>query len=229
MSILIDSWLKRRVPMLPSPSSQGTYAREARISVPGILAVTGLHIAAIALLVALDVVKLPPQMATLMVHVIQPKPPQPQEIAPPTPKPVARQPIPQPMQQPTPRQQMVATETSAPGAANEVPLVTTQPAPAPSTAAVAEPRFDADYLDNPAPVYPAMSRRLEESGKTVLRVYVEPGGKPSRIQVKASSGSPRLDQAAQDAVWRWKFVPARRGDEAVGAWVVVPIDFNLGA
>ena len=39
--------------------------------------------------------------------------------------------------------------------------------------------------------------------------------------------SPRLDNAAQDAVWRWKFVPARRGDEAVSAWVLVPITFNL--
>jgi len=230
MSILIDSWLERRVPMLPSQSSwkpQGAYAREARISVPGILAVTGLHVAAIALLVSLDVVKLPPQMATLMVHVIPPEPPRSREIAPPIPKPMARQPVPQPRQQPAPRQQIVAAETPAPGAASEVPLVTAQPAPAPSSAVVAEPRFDADYLDNPAPVYPAMSRRLEESGKTVLRVYVEPGGRPSRIQVKASSGSPRLDQAAQDAVWRWKFVPARRGDEAVGAWVLVPIDFNL--
>lgn len=213
--------------MVPSQSSQETYGREPRISVPGILAVSGLHVAAIALLVSLDVVKLPPQMATLMVRVIQPEPPKSQEIAPPIPKPVIRQPVPQPRQQPTPQQQVLAAETPAPNAANEVPVVETQPAPAPPSPAAIEPRFDADYLRNPAPAYPAMSRRLEESGKTILRVYVEPSGKPSQIQVKSSSGSPRLDQAAQDAVWRWKFVPARRGDEAVGAWVLVPIDFNL--
>lgn len=213
--------------MLLSHPSPGAYGREPRISLPGLLAVAGLHIAAIALLVSLDVVKLPPQMATLMVHVIQPEPPKPQEIASPIPKPVARQPIPQPRQQPAPQQQVLAAETPAPSAANEAPVVETQPAPAPSSPVATEPRFDADYLDNPAPVYPAMSKRLEESGKTILRVYVEPSGKPSQIQVKASSGSPRLDQAAQDAVWRWKFVPARRGGEAVGAWVLVPIDFNL--
>lgn len=213
--------------MVPNQSSQEAYGREPRISVPGILAVAGLHVAAIALLVSMDVVKLPPQMATLMVHVIQPEPPRPQEIAPPIPKPVARRPIPQPRQQPAPQQQVLAAETSAPSAASEVPLVETQPAPAPFSPVVTEPRFDANYLHNPAPVYPAMSRRMEESGKAILRVYVEPSGKPSQIQVKASSGSPRLDQAAQDAVWRWKFVPARRGDEAVGAWVLVPIEFNL--
>ena len=194
---------------------------------PGMLAVAGLHVAAIALLVSLDVVKLPPQMTTLMVRVIQPEPPKSQEIAPPLPKPVARQPAPQPRQQPDPQPQLLAAETSAPSAANVVPLVETQPAPAPFSPAVTEPRFDADYLHNPTPVYPALSRRMEESGKAILRVYVEPSGKPSQIQVKASSGSTRLDQAAQDAVWRWKFVPARRSDEAVGAWVLVPIEFNL--
>lgn len=196
---------------------------------PVILAVVGLHVAAIALLVSLDVVKLPAQMATLMVHVIQPEPPKPQEITPPIPKPVARQPVPQPRQQPIPQQQVLATETPAPSSAAEVPAVAAPPAPVSSSPAATEPRFDADYLHNPAPVYPAMSKRLEESGKTILRVYVEPSGRPSQIQIKASSGSPRLDQAAQDAVRRWKFVPARRGDEAVGAWVLVPIDFNLGA
>ena len=37
----------------------------------------------------------------------------------------------------------------------------------------------------------------------------------------------RLDRAAQEAVTRWRFVPARRGDVAVEAWVLVPIVFKL--
>lgn len=61
----------------------------------------------------------------------------------------------------------------------------------------------------------------------LLRVFVEPGGTAGQVEIKASSGSPRLDQAAIDAVRRWQFVPARRGEEAVGAWVLVPILFNL--
>lgn len=217
--------------MALSTSSQGIYAHEPRISVPGILVIAGLHVAAFALLASQDAVKLPPQTMPLMVHVIPPEPPRIQEAAPPVPRPVARQPVPQPRQQPALQPQVLAAETSAPSAASEVPVAKAPPAPAPVSASplATEPRFDADYLDNPAPVYPAMSRRLEESGKVVLRVYVESSGRPSQIQVKASSGSPRLDQAAQDAVWRWKFVPARRGDEAIGAWVLVPIEFNLGA
>jgi periplasmic protein TonB len=88
-------------------------------------------------------------------------------------------------------------------------------------------RFDADYLQNPSPVYPPMSRRLGEEGKVILRVLVEPAGVPSTIEIKVSSGSVRLDQAALDAVRRWKFVPAKQGADAVTAWVLVPILFNL--
>jgi len=94
-------------------------------------------------------------------------------------------------------------------------------------ATVSEPRFDAAYLDNPAPVYPPLSRRMREEGRVMLRVFVEANGRASQVQIKAGSGAPRLDQAAQDAVSRWKFIPARRGAEAVGAWVLVPIVFNL--
>lgn len=90
-----------------------------------------------------------------------------------------------------------------------------------------QPRFDADYLHNPRPVYPPMSRRMGEEGKVYLRVRVEPDGRPSQVEIKTSSGSVRLNQAAEDAVRRWRFIPAKRGDEAVSAWVVVPISFNL--
>jgi periplasmic protein TonB len=99
------------------------------------------------------------------------------------------------------------------------------PPPAPVTAA----RFDADYLANPKPVYPVASRRLGEEGKVVLRVKVSHGGTPMVLEIKQSSGFPRLDEAARSAVEHWRFVPARRGDEAVESWVSVPIVFSLQA
>jgi len=49
------------------------------------------------------------------------------------------------------------------------------------------------------------------------------------VELKSTSGSERLDQAALDAVRQWRFVPAKRGSEAIAAWVVVPISFSLGA
>lgn len=93
--------------------------------------------------------------------------------------------------------------------------------------AVTEPRFDAAYLNNPAPTYPPLSRRLGEQGRVLMRVFVDPNGAPAQVELRQSSGSRRLDAAAETAVRRWRFVPARRGREAVGAWVLVPISFSL--
>jgi protein TonB len=93
--------------------------------------------------------------------------------------------------------------------------------------AITAARFDADYLDNPKPVYPHASRRLGEQGKVLLRVYVSAAGLAEKVEIKLGSGFARLDQAAHDAVSRWRFVPARRGEQAVAAWVQVPITFQL--
>jgi protein TonB len=94
-------------------------------------------------------------------------------------------------------------------------------------APVTPPIFNADYLNNPAPAYPAVSRRMGEEGKVVLRVYVTDQGLPGDIQVRTSSGHSRLDEAASTTVRSWRFVPARRGNVPVGAWVLVPISFSL--
>lgn len=103
-----------------------------------------------------------------------------------------------------------------------------EPAPErPAPPQVVPPRFDAAYLNNPVPAYPAVSRRLGEQGRALLRVFVDADGRAREVQVQTSSGYPRLDRAARAAVERWQFAPAREGERAVGAWVVVPILFSL--
>lgn len=92
---------------------------------------------------------------------------------------------------------------------------------------IEQPRFNADYLDNPSPAYPALSRKLHEEGRVLLRVHVEVGGQPSQVNIHKSSGFSRLDERAADTVRQWKFVPARQGGQPVAAWVIVPIQFNL--
>jgi len=203
--------------------------------------VIALHTGAVAALLSFDVLPLPAPPAALMVRVIQ-APPKQAEITPPRPKPVAHKRVAQSRPEPAPQHALLAAETQAPAAIPtqapaplEIPPGTQilPPAPVPVAArvspavAVSEPRFDAAYLDNPAPVYPALSRRIGEEGRVVLRVFVDASGRPNQVQINSSSGSPRLDQSAQDTVARWKFFPAQRGAEATGAWVLVPIVFNL--
>ncbi|MBI3526500.1 MAG: TonB family protein [Betaproteobacteria bacterium] len=83
------------------------------------------------------------------------------------------------------------------------------------------------YLRNPKPSYPNMSRHLSEQGTVLLRVFVTITGDAVTVELKQSSGFPRLDKAAQAAVQNWKFVPVKRGEQPVPVWVVVPIKFRL--
>lgn len=88
-------------------------------------------------------------------------------------------------------------------------------------------RYDADYLHNPAPAYPAASRRLNEQGTVLLRVRVGRDGRARAIELLEGSGSPRLDRAASEAVRRWRFAPATEDGTAVDSWLRVPIAFRL--
>ncbi len=181
-----------------------------------------------------------------MVDLIEPpKPPQP-VVEPPKPKPVVNRPVPQPKQPvrasdpvpvptpavPTSADPVVASSTPSP-VAREVPVPmgpTSQPvaaAPPPKPVAILDPKFDAAYLNNPAPSYPSVSRRLGEQGKVLLRVHVDEQGTPTSVAVRTSSGFERLDNVALETVRRWKFVPAKRGNDPVSAYVIVPIVFNL--
>lgn len=89
------------------------------------------------------------------------------------------------------------------------------------------PLFNAAYLRNPAPVYPAVARRSGDQGTVMLKVLVSPEGAPLRVELDQSSGSKSLDGAAQEAVKGWRFVPARRGTQNIEGWVRVPVVFKL--
>lgn len=149
------------------------------------------------------------------------------EIVPPNPKPVARKPLPirPPTQFAAPSETPAPTPLAAPPAPAFIEPLT--PAATPPAPTQTPPQFEADYLNNPKPPYPALSRRLGEQGSAVLRVSVAADGVPQDIKIHTSSGSARLDNSALKTVRRWKFVAAKLGNEAVAATVLVPIVFSL--
>jgi TonB family protein len=63
-----------------------------------------------------------------------------------------------------------------------------------------------------SPAYPELARRMHVSGKVVLLVTIQPDGKVSATKVE--SGHALLEPAAQDAVSRWRFVPAPEASES---------------
>jgi protein TonB len=77
------------------------------------------------------------------------------------------------------------------------------------------------------PTYPAAPRRLGIQGTSLLRVHVLADGRIGDVVVEKSAGHPELDDAAVDAVRRWRFEPARRGAEAIAMWVLLPVEFKL--
>jgi len=77
------------------------------------------------------------------------------------------------------------------------------------------------------PTYPPASRRAGEEGTVRLKVLVDTNGRASNVAVTQSSGFTRLDQAAMDAVRKWRFVAATDGSNKIQAYTQVAVTFKL--
>lgn len=122
-----------------------------------------------------------------------------------------------------------------------IPAVVEKSAPAaPAVAVVAAPvappstgprtiTSGVEYIQAPQPVYPAMSKRMGEQGKVVLRVLVNEKGMADQVLVQTSSGSARLDEAGRQAALRALFKPHVEDGRAVAVYVIVPLNFQLAS
>ena len=165
---------------------------------------------------------------------VTPPPPAP----PPPPKPapqVAPRPAPMPVAiadpKPAPNAPVGIVEPQPPAPPIEAPVAPPAPAPAPpappAPPKIELPSSDAAYLNNPKPSYPAISKRMGEQGKVVLRVLIGTDGLPQKVEINKSSGFERLDRQAQEAVMRWRFVPGKRNGVPETMWNLVPVNFVL--
>lgn len=179
----------------------------------------------------------PTPLPVVEVALLAPPPPPQPKVVPQPPEPPKPEPRPkiqrqaEPLPHPLPTPQPEPTHEPVAVAA---PVAPTPPAPAPEAPAkhapepvVEAPRFNAAYLNNPPPPYPLAARRRGIEGRVMVRAEVQADGSCSRVEMKASSGSELLDQAALEAVRKWRFVPARKGSQVIMAWVEVPITFKL--
>lgn len=74
-------------------------------------------------------------------------------------------------------------------------------------------------------LYPDLARQAELEGVVVLKVGIDEFGHVKEALVLESVSG--LDEAALDAICKWRFQPARQRDVPVPAWLVVPIRFSL--
>lgn len=141
------------------------------------------------------------------------------------PEPIKSTQPPEPVAIPSP------TPLSTPAATVAIPSPVPSPVAAVSAPAkqetVTEAKGYAGYLNNPAPDYPEQALERGWEGQVILRIHVQPSGKPSEVSVKKTSGRKVLDDTAVRTVKRWTFSPALRGSTATEGWVDVPLDFKL--
>jgi protein TonB len=187
-------------------------------------------------------------MASVMVE--SPTPPAPQPKPQPQTKsvsPAVPQPLPTPVPTPlptvskqaeaspnTPVMAPVMTPVVAPvvAAANSAPATPSAPAAAssaskPATPSLVLPSTDADYLNNPPPAYPRLSKRMGEQGTVIVRVFIGLQGTAEQAEIRTSSGYDRLDKAALETVQRWRYVPGKRHGNPEAMWFTVPVRFVL--
>jgi TonB family protein len=80
-------------------------------------------------------------------------------------------------------------------------------------------------LHQPKPEYPDLARKRGIEGTVLLQVLVGLDG--SVKEVKVMRGIEGLDQAAIEAVKKWRFQPAHSKGEPIECWVAAPIWFHL--
>ncbi len=138
-------------------------------------------------------------------------------------------PVPLAIADPTPSPQApVGVTTPTPVLAPIATPVAASPPPAPPAPAKVElPSSDAEYLHNPKPEYPRISKQRNEQGKVIVNVFIGTDGSPQKAEIKTSSGFERLDQAALATVKSWRYVPGKRGGVPEAMWFAVPINFVM--
>lgn len=118
--------------------------------------------------------------------------------------------------------------TAAPSQANGSPSnAVVSSASSPAAPALQMPSSDADYLRNPKPAYPPLSKRLNEQGTAIHSVLIGVDGKPVSAKLVKSSGFDRLDKAAYEAVMQWRYVPGKRQGVPEAMTFNVPIKWVL--
>lgn len=147
--------------------------------------------------------------------------------------PVARQPQPRAIADTTPSPHAPAgvitppAQTAAVSETATAPVAPSAPVAPPAPAVVQMPSSDADYLRNPKPPYPALSRRLGEQGLVVHSVLIGVDGTAVSARLVKSSGFERLDQAAYQAIMRWRYTPGKRNGVPEAMSFNVPFNWVL--
>jgi protein TonB len=215
------------------------------ISLPGFLFVLMVHAALFYFLWNQRVIPPPERMVTLFAELIASPAPSAEPKALPEPTPVKLQPAKKPIIKPKqerlvakapvsvlPKQQYTEPlPESSPeadvGKKEEDIAIDAAPAQMPTGPVTLSSELSVSCPKLNAPTYPAISRRMGEEGKLVLRVELDENGRIDDARVINSSGYERLDTAALSAVKSWQCNPSKRNGQPIRAVALQPFNFVL--
>ncbi|MEB0057179.1 energy transducer TonB, partial [Variovorax sp. LG9.2] len=115
----------------------------------------------------------------------------------------------------------------APAAPPLPPAPPAQPPAPPAPKLVELSAGQVQWIRKPSPGYPAMSKKLNESGTVIIAAYFSSNGSAKRAEIAKSSGFERLDRAAADAVLRSQITPIVSGNSETVFLFNAPISFTL--
>ena len=235
--ILLESWLvdngvypvSKLFFVMHRLNPTNTYPQRTQTKrLPGLLMVLALH----AVLLWLIQSGLARQAITLTQESVEAllltdaAPPPPPVAAPKTPPP--KTPLPPAIQPPTTTATPVITTPTAPAISNAAPVAPTQstapPTPSPSirTGAAIQPGASCAKPD-----YPSASRRLEEEGTVSLKFLIGADGRVLQAEIEKTSGFPRLDEAARNALSKCQFRPGTLDGRPEQSWASIKYTWRL--
>ncbi|MEP7303064.1 MAG: energy transducer TonB [Caldimonas sp.] len=111
----------------------------------------------------------------------------------------------------------------------ELPTAVAAPAPPapPPPAPKIIPASAVQYLEPIVIEYPRVSKRLGESGRVLIRLFIDEAGLARTLQINRSSGHARLDDAALAAVRKARFKPYTENGQPLGVWTFIPVEYEL--
>lgn len=78
------------------------------------------------------------------------------------------------------------------------------------------------------PKYPASARNASIEGLVKIKMLITHEGKVTEASIVESSGHPEMDANALDAVYKWRFSPARNKlKQKIDCYITMPIKFKL--
>jgi protein TonB len=231
--ILLESWLvdngvypvSHLFFVMNRLNTTTTYQQRTQTKrLPGLLMVLALH----AMLLWLIQSGLARQAITLTQESVEAllltdaAPPPPPVAAPKTPP--LKTPLPPVI--PTTTTPPVITTPTAPAISNAAPVTPSQstapPTPSIRTGAVIQPGASCAKPD-----YPSASRRLEEEGTVSLKFLIGADGRVLQAEIEKTSGFPRLDEAARNALSKCQFRPGTIDGKAEQSWASIKYTWRL--